>query len=166
MADRHSVRYRTGHARAGARATTRQPVSRHVSRKTSGQGSGRSEVGGVDSATARRPGPVRTCVGCRKRGSKAEFVRVVVVRNQLVPDLRGRLPGRGAHIHPDPGCLDLAERRQAFSRALRRPGPWQTAAVRQAVEDGSGHHAVKRHTVRAASDANVESRSSDAMSAR
>lgn len=35
------------------------------------------------------------------------------------PDLEGTAPGRGAHLHPTPGCYDLAVRRKAFSRALR-----------------------------------------------
>nr|WP_245988533.1 YlxR family protein [Flexivirga caeni] len=37
----------------------------------------------------------------------------------LVPDERGRLPGRGAWLHPRPDCLDLADQRRAFPRALR-----------------------------------------------
>lgn len=37
----------------------------------------------------------------------------------VVPDLEGAAPGRGAHLHPTPGCYDLAVRRKAFSRALR-----------------------------------------------
>lgn len=39
----------------------------------------------------------------------------------IVPDPRRRLPGRGAWIHPDAGCLRAAERRRAFGRALRVP---------------------------------------------
>lgn len=50
---------------------------------------------------------------------------------QAVPDPRGRLPGRGAYVHRDPGCLDLAERRRAFPRALRLPGPLDIGALRQ-----------------------------------
>jgi len=37
----------------------------------------------------------------------------------LVPDVRGRLPGRGAWLHPRLACLDLADQRRAFPRALR-----------------------------------------------
>ena len=33
------------------------------------------------------------------------------------------LPGRGAWLHRDPECVELAERRRAFARALRVPGP-------------------------------------------
>ncbi|MGH3872350.1 MAG: YlxR family protein [Pseudonocardiaceae bacterium] len=47
----------------------------------------------------------------------------------LVPDPRRRHPGRGAWMHPDPGCLRLAERRRAFPRALRRAGTLDIAAV-------------------------------------
>ena len=66
-----------------------------------------------------RAGPVRTCVGCRNRVAKSDLLRVVAVEGSLVPDPRGRLPGRGAHLHPDRACLALAERRRAFGRALR-----------------------------------------------
>jgi uncharacterized protein len=60
-------------------------------------------------------------------------LRVVVVDGNLVPDPRRRLPGRGASVHPDPACLDLADRRRAFSRALRVAGPLDSTAVRDHV---------------------------------
>ncbi|HEY6424369.1 MAG TPA: YlxR family protein [Pseudonocardiaceae bacterium] len=63
--------------------------------------------------------PVRTCVGCRTRTAASGLLRVVAVDGALVPDPRRRHPGRGAWVHPDTGCLRLAERRRAFSRALR-----------------------------------------------
>jgi predicted RNA-binding protein YlxR (DUF448 family) len=40
----------------------------------------------------------------------------------VVPDPRGTAPGRGAHLHPTTACLELAERRRAFRRALRYEG--------------------------------------------
>jgi predicted RNA-binding protein YlxR (DUF448 family) len=58
------------------------------------------------------------------------LLRVVAVEGTLVPDPRRRHPGRGAWVHPDLGCLRLAERRRAFPRALRAPGELDTAAVR------------------------------------
>lgn len=81
----------------------------------------------------------RTCVGCRSRAEKSDLLRVVAVVAgpgsatawRLAPDPRGRLPGRGAYVHPDPGCFDLAERRRAFPRALRLAGPLDTSALRQ-----------------------------------
>jgi predicted RNA-binding protein YlxR (DUF448 family) len=39
------------------------------------------------------------------------------------------MPGRGAHLHPDPDCLALAERRKAFPRALQHAGGLDAAAV-------------------------------------
>jgi len=60
-------------------------------------------------------------------------LRVVVVDGNLVPDPRRRLPGRGASVHPDTACLDLADRRRAFSRALRVAGPLESTAVRDHV---------------------------------
>ncbi|MGI8612826.1 MAG: YlxR family protein [Nocardioidaceae bacterium] len=76
------------------------------------------------STTAR---PVRTCVGCRERSPRTELIRVVAVSDgvtaMLTPDLRGSAHGRGAHLHPDVMCLELARRRKAFGRALRVEGP-------------------------------------------
>jgi predicted RNA-binding protein YlxR (DUF448 family) len=72
-------------------------------------------------------------VGCRARASKATLLRVVAIRSVLTPDRAHRLPGRGAWVHPDPGCVDLAERRRAFPRALRLPGPLDLTPVRECV---------------------------------
>ena len=88
-----------------------------------------------------RPGsPVRTCVGCRKRELAADLLRVVARENgpsgwSIVPDPRRRLTGRGAWLHPTPGCLSNAERRRAFGRALRVSGQLDTSALEQYLED-------------------------------
>jgi predicted RNA-binding protein YlxR (DUF448 family) len=87
----------------------------------------------VDSTTARLAGPVRTCVGCRERDAKPALLRVVVVGGALTADPAGRLPGRGASVHLDLACVDLADRRRAFPRALRVPGPLDVSAVRAHV---------------------------------
>jgi predicted RNA-binding protein YlxR (DUF448 family) len=70
-------------------------------------------------------------VGCRVRTAKSDLLRLVVVEGEIVPDPRGRLPGRGAHLHPDPRCLELAERRRAFPRAFRLQGPLDGSALRE-----------------------------------
>lgn len=81
-----------------------------------------------------RPTPVRTCVGCREKAAKSDLVRLVVdeaaVSAAVVVDDARTSQGRGAHLHPDPTCLDLAIRRRAFPKAFRLPGPLDTAAVR------------------------------------
>jgi predicted RNA-binding protein YlxR (DUF448 family) len=91
----------------------------------------------VDSIPARLPGPVRTCVGCRAKAAKTDLLRVVGIDGRLTPDPDGRLPGRGASVHRDLQCVDLAEKRRAFPRALRLPGPLDVAPVREHVADTS-----------------------------
>ncbi|ACV78582.1 YlxR family protein [Nakamurella multipartita] len=82
------------------------------------------------------PGPVRTCVGCRRRQRASDLLRVVAVDGVLIPDTRHRLPGRGAWLHPEVGCLDLAERRRAFGRALRASEHLDTSKVRTLLDSG------------------------------
>jgi predicted RNA-binding protein YlxR (DUF448 family) len=101
-------------------------------------------------------GAIRTCIGCRQRAAAAELLRVVVapgaigkvlrpeqMRGQIapsgpvplpvVPDPRHRAPGRGAWLHRDPECVELAERRRAFARALRVPVALDPSPVREYV---------------------------------
>ena len=64
--------------------------------------------------------PVRTCVGCRKRGGKRDLVRFVAVAGGSVRmDLHGSQPGRGAYVHRRSGCLEAALSHGALARALR-----------------------------------------------
>ncbi|TME17747.1 MAG: YlxR family protein [Chloroflexi bacterium] len=47
---------------------------------------------------------------------------VRLVRNDrgiIVADPTGRAPGRGAYLHPDPACAELARKRRGLERALR-----------------------------------------------
>lgn len=74
------------------------------------------------------------CVGCRERAAKTDLLRLVVIEGSVVPDPRGRLPGRGASLHPDPGCLELAERRRAFPKAFRLAGPLDLTRLREHLE--------------------------------
>nr|WP_239070452.1 YlxR family protein [Cellulomonas chitinilytica] len=94
-------------------------------------------------------GPVRTCVGCRVAGPRSALLRVVVSADGtgtpvLVVDERRSMPGRGAWLHPDITCFELAERRRAFGRALRTQGQPGTDAVRRYVE---GHEKHEQHGV-------------------
>lgn len=53
----------------------------------------------------------------------------------LVPDERGRLPGRGAWLHPRPDCLEQAVQRRAFSRALRITQVVDPAQIREWIAE-------------------------------
>jgi len=85
--------------------------------------------------------PQRTCVGCRRRADRSVLLRVTADEVDglwsVNPDPGRRRPGRGAWLHLDPRCLDVAERRTAFPRALRRSGPLDPAPLRQYVNE---HH--------------------------
>jgi uncharacterized protein len=67
----------------------------------------------------RRHEPVRTCVACRAEAGKRALVRIVRgADGAAVVDLTGRLPGRGAYLHPEPGCIEIARKRRHLERAL------------------------------------------------
>ncbi|MBP2702833.1 YlxR family protein [Microbispora sp. RL4-1S] len=86
----------------------------------------------------RQTAPQRTCAGCRVRTVKSELLRLVVVEGVIVPDPRGRLPGRGASLHPSLRCLELAERRRAFPRAFRVEGSLDAGPLRAHLEGLTG----------------------------
>lgn len=62
---------------------------------------------------------VRTCVGCRQTGDRAELVRIVESQSNLSLDLTKSKPGRGCWIHPRNSCLSTAIDGKSISRALR-----------------------------------------------
>ncbi len=62
--------------------------------------------------------PIRTCVGCGQKGAPGALVRLRLVEGRVALD-RDRSGGRGAWLHPAPGCLRQALRRRAFARAFR-----------------------------------------------
>ncbi|MFX0593671.1 YlxR family protein [Melissospora conviva] len=87
-------------------------------------------------------------MGCRQRAAAAELLRIVAVGEGAGHSLRAdparRLPGRGAHLHRDPACFALAQRRRAFARALRTPGVPDTGELAEhinASSAASGHPA-------------------------
>jgi predicted RNA-binding protein YlxR (DUF448 family) len=63
--------------------------------------------------------PIRSCVGCRERGPKSTLVRIVASTEGLEIDRSATEPGRGAYVHPDPGCVAAAGRHGVLGRALR-----------------------------------------------
>lgn len=45
-------------------------------------------------------------------------MRLVRLGDEIVDGTRPRLPGRGSYLHPDPSCVEVAQRRRAFQRAF------------------------------------------------
>ena len=68
--------------------------------------------------TARRDGPLRTCIGCRAIRPQTDLLRCTIGdAGRIVVDRRA--PGRGAWLC-GPACLDEAARRGRFERAWRQ----------------------------------------------
>ena len=64
--------------------------------------------------------PVRTCVGCRGEAGKSGLIRVVRrTEGGAMIDQTGAAAGRGAYVHADATCIDLARKRKALDRALK-----------------------------------------------
>ncbi|WP_114855261.1 YlxR family protein [Brachybacterium sp. YJGR34] len=69
--------------------------------------------------------PERTCVGCREVAARDQLVRLVRepapggASPRVRVDPSGSAPGRGAWLHPDAACLDLALRRGGLARSYR-----------------------------------------------
>jgi predicted RNA-binding protein YlxR (DUF448 family) len=72
------------------------------------------------------------CIGCRERSSPEGLLRVVLEAGVAIPDPEAIRPGRGAWLHP--GCLEAAERRKAFTRALRATAAPDLTVLREFVE--------------------------------
>ena len=70
--------------------------------------------------------PMRQCVGCREMKPKKELIRVVRSPEGAVSlDFRGKLPGRGAYVCPDPACLAKARKSRGLQRAFDAALPAQ-----------------------------------------
>ncbi|MBI3972222.1 MAG: YlxR family protein [Chloroflexi bacterium] len=74
--------------------------------------------------TPRRPRakhvPQRTCIACRQVAGKRQLVRIVRTPAGTVEiDLTGKKNGRGAYLHADAACWDVAFKRKALQHALK-----------------------------------------------
>lgn len=63
----------------------------------------------------------RRCVGCRQGETPERMLRFVVHERSLWIDTSRSLPGRGAWVHPRPGCLAQGIERGGFQRSLHAP---------------------------------------------
>jgi hypothetical protein len=64
--------------------------------------------------------PQRTCVGCREVQGKRQMVRIVRrADEQVLIDLTGKAPGRGAYVHVSQACWQIALNQNRLTYALR-----------------------------------------------
>ncbi|ABD52956.1 RNA-binding protein [Jannaschia sp. CCS1] len=69
----------------------------------------------------RSDGPTRKCIATGEVAPKRGFIRFVVgPDDQVVPDVLGRLPGRGMWVSADRAALELAVKKNLFSRAAKQ----------------------------------------------
>lgn len=69
-----------------------------------------------------RDEPERRCLVTRETGPKTGLIRFVVgPDDEVVPDLAGKLPGRGLWVSADAEVLGRAVSRGGFSRAAKQP---------------------------------------------
>lgn len=64
--------------------------------------------------------PIRTCIGCRKKATKWELVRIV--RNEsgrVSVDESRKNPGRGAYVCLNPQCIELALTPKKLNKVLK-----------------------------------------------
>ena len=85
--------------------------------------------------------PQRQCVGCREMKNKRDLIRVVRSPEGTISlDFKGKLPGRGAYVCPDPACLAKAQKSRALERAFETAIPAEVydQLERQMGEGGDG----------------------------
>lgn len=70
----------------------------------------------------RTGGPERKCIATGEVRSTAELVRFVTgPDDQIVPDIAGKLPGRGLWVSADRAAIDKAAGKNLFARAAKQP---------------------------------------------
>ena len=66
--------------------------------------------------------PIRTCIVERERKEKPFLLRFVLSpQGEVVPDIKGALPGRGVWVTARQDIVADAVKRRAFQRAFRKP---------------------------------------------
>ena len=64
--------------------------------------------------------PQRKCIGCNTSKDKDLLCRYVEIDGDLVRDINKKLPGRGCYLCDNDKCIELAKKKKAFNRALRK----------------------------------------------
>jgi len=64
--------------------------------------------------------PQRTCIVCKQKGDKSNFVRIVKTPSgEIAIDKTGKLNGRGAYVCDNIECIKKAQKTHALNRAFK-----------------------------------------------
>ena len=82
--------------------------------------------------------PMRQCLGCREMKPKRELIRAVKSpEGEISLDFKGKKPGRGAYVCPDPQCLKKAIKSKALERAFSSEIPEEVLiGLQKQMEEG------------------------------
>lgn len=84
--------------------------------------------------------PMRQCLGCRTMFPKRELIRVVrSPEGELSLDFKGKAPGRGAYLCPNPECLKKARKARAIERAFSMSVPEEVYEALEARMEEETH---------------------------
>ena len=70
--------------------------------------------------------PERTCIVCRTKRDKSEFIRIVKTKEDIVLDKTGKVAGRGAYICDSLECINKCKKTHALNRAFKQEVSEQT----------------------------------------
>lgn len=148
----------SGSSSPGARSTRVHSAGKRGDTRTLKAGGGAAQRVRQKTARTRRSSDgtrkvaERTCVGCNQTGSAPELLRVVLDPTagessgletsakgsaRVLIDLGGKLPGRGAWVHPQPQCIERACNRgfsKAFETLVRTTAAELGEQIRSAAE--------------------------------
>lgn len=83
--------------------------------------------------------PHRVCIACREAAGKRTLVRIVRTKAGVQVDSSGKMPGRGAYLHPDQACWQAALSSNRLAQSLRTKVSDEDLQEIEAVFAALGH---------------------------
>ena len=63
--------------------------------------------------------PQRTCVSCRRKSDKDEFIRICKSQNKPTIDYKKKENSRGLYVCKDINCIEKLKKNKAIQRVLK-----------------------------------------------
>ena len=84
--------------------------------------SGAGSNGAGQPQSINQSGPVRSCAVSRQSFPVVDLIRFVRAPDgTIVPDIAQKLPGRGVWVEASRGAVELAQKKNAFAKSLKKP---------------------------------------------